>query len=128
MAIPRKGQLGAARQATGHARGFRRLVKWRTGCEGRISHLKPVGETAGVRRFGRSAQFAMHASVALIPVWSGNATRQRLNRGGNRQLNAAIHRVAVTQLRAHRPAQALVARRMAAGWLPATANPRPCGS
>ena len=40
MAIPRKGQPGAARLATEHARGFRRLVKWRTGSEGRISHLK----------------------------------------------------------------------------------------
>jgi IS5 family transposase len=40
VAIPRKGQPGAARRATEHARGFRRLVKWRTGCEGRISHLK----------------------------------------------------------------------------------------
>jgi transposase, IS5 family len=40
VAIPRKGQPGAARQAHEHARGFRRLVKWRTGCEGRISHLK----------------------------------------------------------------------------------------
>jgi transposase, IS5 family len=40
VAIPRKGQPGAARQATEHARGFRRLVKWRTGSEGRISHLK----------------------------------------------------------------------------------------
>jgi transposase len=48
-------------------------------------------------------------------VWSGNRTRHRLNRGGNRQLNAAIHRVAVTQLRAHPPAQALMARRIAAG-------------
>jgi IS5 family transposase len=40
VAICRKGQPGAARRATEHARGFRRLVKWRTGCEGRISHLK----------------------------------------------------------------------------------------
>jgi IS5 family transposase len=40
VAIPRKGQPGAARRATEHARGFRRLVKWRTGSEGRISHLK----------------------------------------------------------------------------------------
>jgi transposase, IS5 family len=40
VAIPRKGQPGAARQATEHARGFRRLVKWRTGSEGRISYLK----------------------------------------------------------------------------------------
>jgi transposase, IS5 family len=40
VAIPRKGQPGRARQAHEHSRGFRRLVKWRTGCEGRISHLK----------------------------------------------------------------------------------------
>jgi transposase, IS5 family len=40
VAIPRKGQPGRARQASEHTRPFRRLVKWRTGCEGRISHLK----------------------------------------------------------------------------------------
>jgi IS5 family transposase len=40
VAIPRKGQPGAARRATEHRRGFRDLIKWRTGCEGRISHLK----------------------------------------------------------------------------------------
>jgi transposase, IS5 family len=40
VAIPRKGQPGAARQAHEHTRWFRRLVKWRTGSEGRISHLK----------------------------------------------------------------------------------------
>ncbi|HTF59349.1 MAG TPA: ISNCY family transposase, partial [Actinomycetes bacterium] len=36
----RKGTPGAARQAHEHTRSFRRLVKWRTGSEGRISHLK----------------------------------------------------------------------------------------
>jgi transposase, IS5 family len=40
VAIPRKGQPGRARQAYEHTRGFRRLVKWRTGSEGRISYLK----------------------------------------------------------------------------------------
>jgi IS5 family transposase len=40
VAIPRKGTPGAARQAHEHTRPFRRLVKWRTGSEGRISHLK----------------------------------------------------------------------------------------
>ena len=39
-AIPRKGQAGRARQAHEHTRPFRRLVKWRTGSEGRISYLK----------------------------------------------------------------------------------------
>ena len=40
VAIPRKGRPGAARQQTQRTRGFVKLVKWRTGCEGRISHLK----------------------------------------------------------------------------------------
>ena len=40
VAIPRKGQPGRGRRTHEHSRGFRRLVKWRTGCEGRISHLK----------------------------------------------------------------------------------------
>ena len=40
VAIPRKGRPGTARQAYERQPGFRRLVKWRTGCEGRISHLK----------------------------------------------------------------------------------------
>jgi IS5 family transposase len=40
VAIPRRGRAGPARQAVERGRGFRRLVKWRTGCEGRISCLK----------------------------------------------------------------------------------------
>jgi len=40
VVIPRKGRPGKARQDLEHAPEFRDLVKWRTGCEGRISHLK----------------------------------------------------------------------------------------
>jgi transposase, IS5 family len=40
VAIPRRGRAGPARQVVERRRGFRRLVKWRTGCEGRISCLK----------------------------------------------------------------------------------------
>ena len=40
VAIPRKGRPDTARRETEHRRAFRRLVRWRTGCEGRISHLK----------------------------------------------------------------------------------------
>ncbi len=40
VAIPRKARTSPARRAVEHARGFRRLVRWRTGCEGRISCLK----------------------------------------------------------------------------------------
>jgi transposase, IS5 family len=40
VAIPRQAATSPARKTTEHGRGFRRLVKWRTGCEGRISYLK----------------------------------------------------------------------------------------
>jgi hypothetical protein len=40
VAIPRQAATSAARKAVEHRRGFRQLVKWRTGCEGRISYLK----------------------------------------------------------------------------------------
>ena len=69
------------------------------GC-GELTAAKLVGETAGVTRFKSEAAFARHAGVAPIPVWSGNtAGRVRLTRSGNRQLNAALHRIAVTQIR-----------------------------
>lgn len=69
------------------------------GC-GELTAAKLVGEAAGVCRFKSEAAFARHAGVAPIPVWSGNtAGRVRMTRSGNRQLNAALHRVAVTQIR-----------------------------
>ena len=40
VVIPRKGKPGKARQAAEHRPAFRKIVKWRTGCEGRISSLK----------------------------------------------------------------------------------------
>ena len=40
VAIPRKAEISPARRDIEHARRFRRLVKWRTGCKGRISYLK----------------------------------------------------------------------------------------
>jgi IS5 family transposase len=40
VAIPRQATTSPARKTVEHGRGFRKLVKWRTGCEGRISYLK----------------------------------------------------------------------------------------
>ena len=40
VVIPRKGRPGTARQQVEKHRAFRRTIKWRTGCEGRISTLK----------------------------------------------------------------------------------------
>ena len=68
------------------------------GC-GVLSAAKIVGETAGAARFGDQSRFARFNGTAPIPVWSANKVRVRLNRGGNRQVNAALHRIAITQLR-----------------------------
>jgi transposase len=70
-----------------------------------LTAAKIIGETADVRRFKSADAFARHNGTAPIPVWSGNKDHHRLNRGGNRQLNAAIHRIAITQLRSPGPAR-----------------------
>ena len=65
------------------------------GC-GELSAAKLLGESAGITRFHSEAAFARHAGIAPIPVWSGNTTgRVRMTRSGNRQLNCAIHRIAI---------------------------------
>jgi transposase len=80
-----------------------------------ITAAKIVGETADVRRFRSRHAYARHNGTAPLPVWSGNRVRHRLSRAGNRQLNAAIHRVAITQAHYHRDARAFLERRRAAG-------------
>jgi transposase len=69
-----------------------------------------LGETADVRRFRSRHAFARHNGTAPLPVWSGNHPRHRLSRTGNRQINAAIHRIAITQAHWHEPARQLLAR------------------
>ncbi len=83
------------------------------GC-GTLSAAKVIGETAGVDRFADRARFARFNGTAPIPVWSSNTSKFRLNRGGNRQVNAALHRIAVTQLRGG-PGKDYVDRRIASG-------------
>jgi transposase len=84
------------------------------GC-GALSAAKIVGETAGAQRFRSKDAFARHNGTAPIPVWSANHVRHRLNRAGNRQLNAALHRIALTQARHDPSARAYLDRRRAGG-------------
>jgi transposase len=84
------------------------------GC-GALTAAKLVGETAGASRFTSRSAFAAANGTAPVPVWSGNRERFRLNRGGNRQINAALHRIVVTQIRIHNPARTYIARRLSAG-------------
>ncbi len=84
------------------------------GC-GVLTAAKIIGEVANPSRFRSEACFAMHAGVAPIPASSGRTNRHRLARGGNRQLNAAMHRIAVTQIRLDGPGRAYYNRRRARG-------------
>ncbi len=84
------------------------------GCAG-LTAAKIVAETAGATRFASDAKLARLAGVAPIPASSGRTSRHRLDRGGNRQLNCALHRIAVTQGRVHPPARAFLDRKQAEG-------------
>ena len=70
------------------------------GC-GALSAAKLLGEIGPIERFQTDAQLARHAGVAPLEASSGKHRRHRLDRGGNRQLNCALHRIAVTQARVH---------------------------
>jgi transposase len=68
-----------------------------------LTAAKILSETADVRRFRSRHAFARHNGTAPLSVWSSNHPRHRLSRTGNRQINAAIHRIAITQAHWHQP-------------------------
>ena len=75
-----------------------------------------LGETAGAHRFRSKDAYARFTGTAPIPVWSGDRRgKMRLNRGGNRTINTALHMIAVTQIRGIGPGQAYAERLMAQG-------------
>jgi transposase len=84
------------------------------GC-GPLTAAKLVGEIAGASRFTTDAKLARAAGTAPIPASSGRTDRHRLDRGGNRQINAAIHRMAVTRARCDAQTQDYIARKKAEG-------------
>jgi transposase len=82
---------------------------------GPLTAAKLVGEIAGAQRFATAAKLARAAGVAPIPASSGNTQRHRLDRGGNRQINAALHRVIITRARCHPPTRDYIERRRGEG-------------
>src|SRR5215204_7315745 len=82
---------------------------------GPLTAAKLVGEIAGAQRCATAAKLARAAGVAPIPASSGNTQRQRLDQGGNRQINAALHRVIVTRARCHQPTRDYIERRRSEG-------------
>ena len=82
---------------------------------GPLTAAKLVAEIAGASRLATDAKLARSAGPAPIAVSSGRTDRHRLDRGGNRQINAAIHRVAVTRARCDPETIEFVARKQAQG-------------
>jgi len=73
--------------------------------------------TAGTNpnRLKSEAAFAMLCGVAPLPASSGQTTRYRLNRSGDRQANAALHRIALVRMRWHQDTRDYVNRRTKEG-------------
>jgi transposase len=84
------------------------------GCAG-VTAAKLLAEIGPIDRFRSDAQLARHSGVAPLEASSGRTQRHRLDRGGNRQLNAALYRIAITQARYHAPARDYLERKRAEG-------------
>jgi transposase len=80
-----------------------------------VTAAKLLAEIGPIDRFRSDAQLARHSGVAPLEASSGRTQRHRLDRGGNRQLNAALYRIAITQSRYHDPARNYLERKRAEG-------------
>jgi transposase len=84
------------------------------GC-GTLTAATLIGRTAGAERFATDGHFARQAGVAPVPVSSGRSDRYRLHRGGDRQLNRALHVIAITRARIDPATRAYLERKRAEG-------------
>jgi transposase len=125
-------QVRLARELVGRCRSLDRLIaaldaelEQRTaqlapalldlpGC-GAVTAAKLLAEIGPIDRFRSDAQLARHSGVAPLEASSGRVQRHRLDRGGNRQLNAALYRIAITQSRYHAGARAYLERKQSEG-------------
>lgn len=131
------GHLSSVRAdlARGRLVRLRAIDRELTGLEGRLTTLvatsgsslprlpgvgvvvaaKLLGESGDVRQLRSAAAFAALSGTSPIPASSGQTQRHRLNRGGNRQLNRALHLMALVQARTYPPARAYLERRRGEG-------------
>jgi transposase len=89
-----------------------------------LTELRGIGDlTAGkilarvgdVNRFRSAAAFASYTGTAPIEVSSGDVTRHRLSRAGDRQLNCCLHTMAISQIQRDSPGRDYYLRKRAAG-------------
>jgi transposase len=79
---------------------------------GPVLAAKLLGHTGDITRFPDRDHFASYTGTAPVEASSGDVRRHRLNRGGNRQLNTALHLIAVCQIRDPSPGQVYYRRKL----------------
>jgi transposase len=89
---------------------------------GPVLAAKLLGHTGDITRFPSRDHFASYTGTAPVEASSGDVRRHRLNRGGNRQLNTALHLIAVCQIRDPSPGQAYYRRKLAQAKTPEEAR------
>ena len=89
---------------------------------GPVLAAKLVGHTGDITRFPNRDHFASYTGTAPVEASSGDVRRHRLNRGGNRQLNTALHLIAVCQIRDPSPGQAYYQRKLTQAKTPEEAR------
>lgn len=92
----------------------RALIDQIPGC-GVVTAAQLLAQLAGTDHFATPAKMAAWAGTAPLDVSSGKQQRHRLNPGGNRQANRAIHTIITTQARHHGQAHHYINRRMSEG-------------
>jgi transposase len=90
---------------------------------GVVVAAKLLGHVGDVRRFPSQDHFASYTATAPVDASSGNQQRHRLNTGGNRQLNAALHLIAVCQARDPGPGRRYYLRKLSEGQDPRRGPP-----
>jgi transposase len=85
---------------------------------------KLLGHTGDITRFPDRDHFASYTGTAPVEASSGDVRRHRLNRGGNRQLNTALHLIAVCQIRDPSPGKPSTS----ASWPRPRPRKRPAGA
>jgi len=89
---------------------------------GVVLAAKLLGHVGDITRFPSQDHFASYTATAPLDASSGNQQRHRLNTGGNRQLNAVLHTIAVCQARDPGPGRSYYLRKLSEGKTPAEAR------
>jgi transposase len=89
---------------------------------GPVLAAKIIGHSGAIGRFPSRHHYAGYCGTAPIEASSGEQRRHRLSRAGNRQLNRALHLIAVCQIRTRGPGREFYQRKLAEAKTPAEAR------